>query len=157
MPAPAAAMASQVRSGKRWPIKNRAISAVKSGPTAMVTNTLPTLVSVSAIMNAVNITLQHTPESQNAVLRQGMARKTPLPCQTGKITKSDSAVKKLRQNVTSKLLANSSWRVTTPAIDHIRVTAIITKTALRCVNFMPDFSNEKSQNYISNFGFCINF
>jgi len=45
-------------------------------------------------------------------------------------------VKKLRQKVTSKLRADSRWRVTTPAIDHISVIAIIRKTALECVSFM---------------------
>ena len=34
-------------------------------------------------------------------------------------------VNKLRQKVTSKLRACSRWRVTTPAVDHIRVTATI--------------------------------
>jgi hypothetical protein len=51
------------------------------------------------------------------------------PCHSGRITSSDTMVKKLRQNVTSKLLACSSWRVTTPAMDHIRVTATISQTA----------------------------
>ena len=41
----------------------------------------------------------------------------------------DSAVNALRQKVTSKRAADSSWRDTTPAMDHMRVTAIIRKTA----------------------------
>ena len=36
-------------------------------------------------------------------------------------------MKKLRQKVTSKLRALSRWRVTTPAIDHINVTADLIK------------------------------
>lgn len=38
-------------------------------------------------------------------------------------------VEKLRQNVTSKLCAESRWRVTTPAMLHNSVTRIINKTA----------------------------
>jgi len=45
------------------------------------------------------------------------------------MTSSDNAVKALRQNVTSKRAADSSWRDTTPAIDHIRATATIRNTA----------------------------
>ena len=44
----------------------RASKAVNSGPAAMMTSTLATLVKVSASMKAVNITLQQTPETQNA-------------------------------------------------------------------------------------------
>jgi len=46
---------------------------------------------------------------------------------------SDNAVNALRQNVTSKRAADSSWRETTPAMDHIRVTATIRNTAWVCV------------------------
>ena len=42
----------------------RVIKAVSKGPKAMVISTLATAVSVSASMNAVNMTLQQTPESQ---------------------------------------------------------------------------------------------
>ncbi|WP_284465441.1 hypothetical protein [Diaphorobacter nitroreducens] len=52
-----------------------------------------------------------------------------LPCSTGRITHSDSSMKKLRQKVTSKLRAWSRWRVTTPAMDHMKVTATISQTA----------------------------
>jgi hypothetical protein len=38
-------------------------------------------------------------------------------------------VNKLRQKVISKLRACSSWRVTTPAVDHISVTSTMSKTA----------------------------
>ena len=61
---PAITMAIQVRRGSLWPSKARANSAVTSGPSAMMTRTLATLVSVSAIMKAVNITDQQTPEIQ---------------------------------------------------------------------------------------------
>ncbi|EWS65665.1 hypothetical protein Y695_01069 [Hydrogenophaga sp. T4] len=145
MPAPAATMAIQVRNGRRWPMAKRASSAVNKGPTDMMISTLATLVKVSASMKAVNITLQQTPETQKA--RE--AGSTPqwrsrLPCpagapstpearsaarQTGKMTSKDSAVNALRQKVTSKRAADSSWRDTTPAIDHMRVTAIIMNTA----------------------------
>ena len=59
-------MASQVRSGRRCPMAKRASKAVIKGPSAMMTRTLATLVKVSASMKAVNITLQHTPDTQNA-------------------------------------------------------------------------------------------
>ena len=45
------------------------------------------------------------------------------------MTSRDNAVNALRQKVTSKRAADSSWRDTTPAIDHMRVTAIIMNTA----------------------------
>jgi hypothetical protein len=38
-------------------------------------------------------------------------------------------VNKLRQKVTSKLRACSNCRVTTPAVDHMAVTASISQTA----------------------------
>ena len=49
------------------------------------------------------------------------------------MTSNDSAVKALRQNVTSNRAADSSWRDTTPAIDHMSVTASMRKTAWVCV------------------------
>lgn len=93
---------------------------------ASVISTLATLVSVSATMNAVNITLQQIPEyhsewnwafkpqfrniqpCQPETPELPGARAAKLRCQTGRITSSESAVKKLRQNVTSKLRACSS-------------------------------------------------
>lgn len=149
MPAPAATMASQVRSASRWPSTARATSAVNSGPTDMMMSTLATVVKVSASMKAVNITLQQTPEIQNALERASTPQwRSSIPCpgssaicpaarsaarHQGRITSSDSVVKALRQNVTSKRAADSSWRETTPAIDHIRVTTIIMNTAWVCV------------------------
>ena len=117
-------------------MNTRAISAVRKGPTDRVTSTLATLVSVSATMKAVNITLQQTPDIQSAGPPLRILANTCRPWKNGRITRSDSTVKKLRQNVISKLRACSRWRVTTPAIDHIRVTATMRKTALVCVSFM---------------------
>ena len=57
-------MATQVRKGNWWRKNTRVNKAVNKGPTAMVISTLATAVSVSATMNAVNITLQQTPDSQ---------------------------------------------------------------------------------------------
>lgn len=68
----------------------------------MVTSTRATPVMVSATMKAVNMTAQHQPDSQNAPCRQGMRANTRGPCQSGRISSSDTTVKKLRQNVTSK-------------------------------------------------------
>ncbi|MNV51373.1 hypothetical protein D3C71_1434180 [compost metagenome] len=135
MPSPATAIAAQVRSAMWWPMKTLANSAVSSGPTAIVTSTLATGMSTSATMNAVNITLQHTPEIHSARPLWRMEANTALPCSAGRMTSSDSSVKKLRQKVTSKLAACSRWRVTTPAMDHMRVTATISATARECVNF----------------------
>ena len=64
MPTPANTIAPQVRRGKRCPKKMRVINAVSKGPSAMVIKTLATAVSMRASMKAVNMTLQHTPESQ---------------------------------------------------------------------------------------------
>ena len=136
MPAPAAAIASQVRSAIRWPMKMRAATAVMNGPSASVISTLATVVSVRATMNAVNITLQQTPDIQSAMPPARIFENTARPLKSGRMTSSDSAVKKLRQKVTSKLLAASSWRVTTPAMDHINVMRIISATALECVSFI---------------------
>ena len=61
MPTPATAIATQVRGAIRWPMKMRAASAVRKGPSASVTSTLATVVMVSASMKAVNMMLQHTP------------------------------------------------------------------------------------------------
>jgi hypothetical protein len=58
-------------------------------------------------MKAVNITHQQAPESQNIRLRQGKVENTRGPRHKGKITSSESTVKKLRQKVTSKLRACS--------------------------------------------------
>jgi hypothetical protein len=91
---------------------------------------------VKAIMKAVNITLQHTPEIHKAEPPCLNFWIKLLPCIKGKITKSDTSVKKLRQKVTSKLLACSRCRVTTPAIDHIMVQTTIKRTAWRWVSFM---------------------
>jgi hypothetical protein len=46
------------------------------------------------------------------------------------ITVKAIRVKKLRQNVTSKLRACSKCRDTTPAIDHMAATSTINATAL---------------------------
>ena len=64
MPIPASTMAIQVRAANWWCKNTRVNKAVSKGPTAMVINTLATAVNVRATMKAVNMTLQHTPESQ---------------------------------------------------------------------------------------------
>jgi len=95
----------------------------------MITSTLATVVSVSASMKAVNITLQHRPDSHKERPPRRMRPKTSRPWNSGRITSSDSTVKKLRQNVTSKLRACSRWRVTMPAVDHSSVTSTMSQTA----------------------------
>src|SRR5688500_17521717 len=101
-------------------MNTRASKAVSNGPTAIVTSTLATLVSVRANMKAVNITLQHNPDTHSDRPPRRNLAKTSLPWKYGRITSSDTTVKKLRQKVTSKLRAASRWRVITPAMDHIR-------------------------------------
>ena len=58
-----------------------------------------------------------------------MLRHTDGPRRAVRMTVIASALKKLRQNVTSKLCAASRWRVTTPAMLHSRVTRTISETA----------------------------
>jgi hypothetical protein len=84
---------------------------------------------VSACMKAVNITHQQAPESHSMRPPSRTLAKTSRPLTTGRITHSESTVNRLRQKVTSKLRANSRWRVTTPAVAHIIVTATMTRTA----------------------------
>ena len=79
IPAPAAAMANQVRNAIWWPINTRAAKAVMNGPSASVISTLATVVSVSATMNAVNITLQQTPDTQSALPPLRMFENTARP------------------------------------------------------------------------------
>ncbi len=109
-------------------------SAVSSGPAAMVTSTLATGISRMATMKAVNITPQHRPDTQSARPPRRTAANTARPCSTGRMTSSAATVNRLRQKVTSKLRAASRWRVTTPAMDHISVTATISHTALPWVS-----------------------
>jgi hypothetical protein len=96
---------------------------------------LPTLVKVKASMKAVNITLQHAPESQKNTPAWRIFKNTSRPRNNGSATARLAAVKKARQKVTSKLRADSKWRVITPAVDHSRVTATIKKTARVWVSF----------------------
>jgi hypothetical protein len=137
MPMPATTIASHVRPGIRSPITALATRAVRNGPNAIVTSTLATLVSVSATMKAVNITLQQTPEIHSARPPWRTLENTARPCHSGRITSSDAKVKKLRQKVTSKLRACSRCRVTTPAVAHISVTPTISQTALPWVKPRP--------------------
>ena len=129
MPRPAAAIAIQVRGGKCWCRKLRANSAVTSGASAIVISTLATLVSVNATMKAVNITAQQMPEIQTLRGQSGSCRHMVRLRIAPSARVSVRALKKLRQNVTSKLRAASRWRATTPAMLHSRVTTIIRTTA----------------------------
>lgn len=135
MPPPATPIAPQVCNCRRWPVTTRDNNAVRSGPTASVTSTLATVVNVKASMKAVNITLQHTPDNHSADHAWRMRANTARPCHVGNKTSKDTPVKKLRQKVTSKLRADASCRVTTPAVDHISATRTMRSTTLECVNF----------------------
>ena len=89
-------------------MKRRANTAVSNGPLAMVTSTLATGMSRMATMKAVNITLQHRPESHSAAPPRRMPPNTERPCDSGSSTSRLSRQKALRQKVTSKLRAASS-------------------------------------------------
>ena len=130
MPMPAARIAPQVRPGSRWPSATRANSAVTSGARAIVTSTLATVVIVIATMNAVNMTAQHRPESQSVGSRLASVFFSAMaPRRRTSRTTSATALKKLRQNVASTPLAESSWRVTTPAMLQSSVATTIATTA----------------------------
>ena len=101
-------MASQVRSGSRCPRNSRENSAVTSGPSAIITNTLATLVIVMATMKAVYISAQQRPEIQTGQRACSNVRQAPGPRMTVSAITSAKALNKLRQNVTSKLRAPSS-------------------------------------------------
>jgi hypothetical protein len=111
------------------PKVTRATKAVSKGPTAKVISTLATVVKVKATMKAVNMVAQHKPEIQRTGPAERIFLNTPRPCNKGKITSKATTVNRLRQKVTSKLRADSNWRVTTPAIDHMAALATINPTA----------------------------
>lgn len=131
MPAPATKMASHVLAGSFLPRKNRENKAVIIGPIAIVTSTLATVVKVRASIKAVNITAQQAPDSQTARPDCSKPRHKAGPRISVSAPTKASALKALRQKVTSKLRATSSWRVTTPAILHSKVTSTISATARR--------------------------
>ena len=134
MPTPASAIAAQVRAASRCPSATRATSAVNSGAIAIVTSTLATVVSVIATMKAVYITAQQTPDDHSTRPPSRTERTSAAgPRSAPSSTTSAAALKRLRQKVTSKLRAASRWRVTTPAMLHIRATRTIRNTARRCV------------------------
>jgi hypothetical protein len=110
-------------------MNNQEPSAVSKGPHAMVIRTLATAVRLKAIMKAVNMMLQHKPDSQKYGLRHGRLFQTLRPCQKVRMSTKPSTVKALRQNVISKPRALSKWRETTPAMDHKAVTSTIKATA----------------------------
>jgi hypothetical protein len=131
MPRPATPIAAQVRAGSRSPRKMRAASAVSSGPVAIATSTLATLVRVSATMKAVYMVAQHRPENQITRRPARMSRNSAVPRSGSSTTSSVSVLNRLRQKVTSKLRAASRWRVTTPAMLHSSVASTISATAWR--------------------------
>ena len=135
MPAPASSTAPQVRGASRWPRVIRADKAVSSGAIDIVTNTLATVVSVSATMKAVYMTHQHSPDTHSArpPVRSD-SHSAAGPRSHDSSTTSASALKPLRQKVTSKLRAASRCRVTTPAMLHISVASTISHTARRCAH-----------------------
>jgi hypothetical protein len=132
MPTPPTAIASQVRAGSRWRRNRRLNRAVINGPMAMVTSTLATVVRVMASMKAVNITAQQTPENHTCQPARSRPDHSPGPRMPVSSMPSASALKALRQKVTSKLPALSRCRATTPAMLHSRVTSTIRATARRC-------------------------
>jgi hypothetical protein len=109
----------------------RDTSAVSNGPAAKVIRTFATLVNTIATMNAVNMMDQQILESRMLLLRQGTALYQWRPLAVnGSMTNNASAVKKLRQKLTSKLCAESNCLVTTPAVDHNKGQSTMSATAL---------------------------
>src|SRR6267142_2092619 len=111
MPSAAAPAAIQVPAGTGSLRKARASSVVSSGLTLITTSALAVLVSVSEIMKAVNITLHSAPDT-----RPGQPIFSGLRRRTRSATATKAKAKKLRQNTSSKGVARSMWRVTTPAV-----------------------------------------
>ena len=72
---------------------------------------------------------EQAPEAHSAEPSCRMRRHTLHPCHRGRISSSDSNVKKLRQKVISNAWACSRWRVTTPAVAHRKVTSTMRPTA----------------------------
>src|SRR5436309_14247188 len=99
---------------------------------ASVTSTLATDASVSATMKAVNMTDQQTPDTHTGQRAFNSPRQSATPRIALNAIVIATALKRLRQNVTSKLAVASKWRVTTPAMLHSKVTRIISATARRC-------------------------
>ena len=95
-------MANQVRRGKGLPSTKRLTRAVNTGPSADSTSTLATVVKLSAIMKAVNMVVQHRPDSHSTGSRQGMRPKKPGPRHQRSNSSMDSSASTLRQNVISK-------------------------------------------------------
>ena len=88
-------------------------------------STLATVVKVSASMKAVNMTDQHTPESHSVRERNSLPRQTLPRLASVRPMSRLSALKKLRQNVTSKPCACVICRDTMPAIDQSKVASTI--------------------------------
>ena len=77
----------------------------------ITTSVFAVVVSVRAIMNAVNITLQSVPETTpGQPILNGLRRRTRSTSATNR------KAKRLRQNTSSNGVARSMWRVTTPAV-----------------------------------------
>ena len=122
-------MATQVRVGSWCLSSTRENSAASSGATLMVTSTLATVVSMMATMKAVYITLQHSPLAHSGQPPVAMRCHRPAPRIQPSAISSASALNALRQKVTSKLRADSRWRVSAPAMLHRKVTSSIVATA----------------------------
>ena len=126
-------MASHVRIAMGDFSTAQARIVAKRGESELTINVFAVVVNVSAIMKQVNITAHISPEIAPPL---PLARTYPtVPARPRAYTNqtiSVSAQKKLRQNVTSKLLALSRWRVKTPAMLHKNVAPIMSRMARRC-------------------------
>ena len=114
----------------------RASSAVKSGSITNVTSTLTAMVNVKAGVKTVDIPLQHTHDNHSDHPAWRMRVNTARPCHAGDNTSNDTAAKKRRQKLTSKLRGDSSCRITTLAFDHISATMTMRSKAPGFINFM---------------------
>ena len=107
MPAPATAIATQVRRGKRCLRNSLANKAVSSGAIDIVISTVATVVNMIATMKFVYITVQNRPDAHNAQPPRRMSAHSLGPRMASKAIVNASALNALRQNVTSKLRAAS--------------------------------------------------
>ncbi len=113
MPTVAAPAAIQVPMGTGSLRKARARSVVTNGLMLITTSVLAVLVKLSAIMKAVNITPHRNPE-----IRPGRPILSGLRRKTMRARATKMKANRLRQNTSSKGVARSTWRVTTPAVLH---------------------------------------
>ena len=122
-PPAASAIATQVARGIVTLSTSLPSMAASRGARLITTTVLATLVRVSAIMKQVNITAHIAAEkSPQRPMRATAFKASPRQCQPSPAPIARRQ-KKLRQKVTSRLCASSSFRLIRPATDHMQAQA----------------------------------